>query len=1054
MRPILKLLVISLLVYRLVPAAQSPAKTDSASQEKIDNSKQAFITESYRTIIDFQADGTSATVTTAQIRVLSEAGVEQFGLLVFPYSGANEQLKIDYVRVRKADGTVVETPLGSVQDMPATITRVAPMYSDYRERHVPVKGLGVGDLLEYQSETKLIHPLIPGEFWFEYSFTKNGVVKQEELQVSFPKNKYVQVKSPDTKPMITEQANRRVYEWNHTNTEVQVSGNPSVVSSPPSIQITTFRSWQEVGHWWSGLESQAATPTPDIRAKATELTKGMRTDDEKLRAIYHYVSTQFRYISISFGIGRYRPHPASQVLSNMYGDCKDKHVLLASLLEAAGLDAYPALINSSRKIDPDVPSPGQFDHVISVVPEGQSLIWLDTTAEVAPVGFLMRNLRGKQALLIPQRKEPSLVETPADPPFKSFQNFEADGKLGDDGTFTGKMHNSLRGDYGVALRILFFMTPQPQWQNLVQRISQLSGFGGDVSNVTVSDPANTGKPFEYSYDYTRKTYSDWANKRILPALPPMALPDWTKELTKVAKPLQLGSPVEITLKSSIELPKGYTPALPSPMNVSRDFAEYHANYSDKAGGFYSERRLIIKEREVSAASRAEYKAFLKAVRDDQNQFITLTNSTAAATVNPPINPEAVKLFSQARDAYMERNIYGAVEGLEQAVKLDPQFAQAWTALGGFYLALHRQDDGESALRTAIRLQPKTPGPYMILATFLARTRRQPEAILVWRDLLKQDPNNAEAHAVLGSLLLQTKKYNEAIPELEAAVKQNSQSVLFETQLGMAALSAGKIQEGTAALKTAAKLAPTPDTLNNVAYYLADHGVDLPDAQEYAEKAVKTDEEAASQISLDKLKDSDLILMVRLAREWDTLGWVYYREGKLQEADRYLEAAWNLEQAQPIADHLGQLYEKLNRRQAAIHMYALAAACPDAQSGSDDRDLARLIQAKARRDADVSRAREEVSQMRRVKLGKISSTVGSAEFIVLFAPGAKIEGVKFASGSEQLRSAAKVISLARFKAPLPDDVPTQIIRRGVMVCEGMSLGCDFTLFTPDSVHSIR
>ena len=87
--------------------------------------------------------------------------MQQLGLLIFSYNSANEQLKIDYVRVRRPDGTVVETPLGDLQDMASQITRQAPMYTDYREKHVPVKGLGVGDLLEYQTETQLIHPLIP-----------------------------------------------------------------------------------------------------------------------------------------------------------------------------------------------------------------------------------------------------------------------------------------------------------------------------------------------------------------------------------------------------------------------------------------------------------------------------------------------------------------------------------------------------------------------------------------------------------------------------------------------------------------------------------------------------------------------------------------------------------------------------------------------------------------------------------------------------------------------------------------------------------------------------
>ena len=63
------------------------------------------------------------------------------------------------------------------------------------------------------------------------------------------------------------------------------------------------------------------------------------------------------YVGVAFGVGRYQPHAASEVLTNQYGDCKDKHTLLASLLAAAGIKAYPVLVNSSHRIDPAVPSP-------------------------------------------------------------------------------------------------------------------------------------------------------------------------------------------------------------------------------------------------------------------------------------------------------------------------------------------------------------------------------------------------------------------------------------------------------------------------------------------------------------------------------------------------------------------------------------------------------------------------------------------------------------------------------------------------------------------------
>ena len=114
----------------------------------------------------------------------------------------------------------------------------------------------------------------------------------------------------------------------------------------PDVMISSFRTWEEVGRWYESLQKEKVQPSPDVKAKAEELTKGLRDDNAKLRAIYNYVSLHYHYVGIVFGVGRYQPHAASEILANQYGDCKDKHTLLAALLNAVGIRAYSALISS------------------------------------------------------------------------------------------------------------------------------------------------------------------------------------------------------------------------------------------------------------------------------------------------------------------------------------------------------------------------------------------------------------------------------------------------------------------------------------------------------------------------------------------------------------------------------------------------------------------------------------------------------------------------------------------------------------------------------------
>ncbi len=473
---------------------------------KGDYSQEAAVIEEMSTKIAFDNDGNSTRDQTSRVRVQTDAGVQQWGLLSFPLQSATQTVEIDYVRVHKADGSTLLTPPDNVQDLDSEITRSAPFYSDLREKHVAVKGLGKGDILEYKAHWHTTKPLIPGQFWFQYSFHHEGIVLDERVEIKVPAERAVKVKGPQATQTVTTEASSRIYTW--TYSKLQSAKEPGTdekkqtesargLLSPPDVQISSFQNWQEVGRWYWNLQKDRIEPSPAIRAKAAELTKGMTDDAAKLRVLYGFVSTQYRYIGIAFGIGRYQPHAADDVLTNNYGDCKDKHTLLASLLQASGITLYPALINSSFKIDPEVPSPAQFDHIIGYLPQAKDkdVVWLDTTLEVAPFGYLAPRLRDKPALVMSEDKSIQLVTTPADLPFPSTEAFKIDGKLSADGVFEAKVEDATRGDSEVVIRVAFRQVPQPQWKDLVQQISYGLGYSGTVSDISAGIPEAISEPF-------------------------------------------------------------------------------------------------------------------------------------------------------------------------------------------------------------------------------------------------------------------------------------------------------------------------------------------------------------------------------------------------------------------------------------------------------------------------------------------------------------------------------------------------------------------------------
>ncbi len=156
---------------------------------------------------------------------------------------------------------------------------------------------------------------------------------------------------------------------------------------------------------------------------------------------------------------------AAEVLANQYGDCKDKSTLLNTLLEAEGFHASSVLLNTLFEVEPEVPSPYQFDHMITVVSIEGKNVWLDSTSNISQFGYLPPRLRGKRALVLGTSRPAELVRTVELPPETSYQvGFDASVKGGS--TADISLSVELRGDAEFLARTTVLTVP-PDYLNSI-----------------------------------------------------------------------------------------------------------------------------------------------------------------------------------------------------------------------------------------------------------------------------------------------------------------------------------------------------------------------------------------------------------------------------------------------------------------------------------------------------------------------------------------------------------------------------------------------------------
>jgi len=1037
------------------------ALSQVSSGQKNDHSQEAAIFERILNRARFENDGTSLEETEAAIRIQSEAGVREFGQLVFGYSSATEKLEVEYVRVRKPDGQVIVTPESTVQDFAPDVLKDAPMYTDYRQRHISVAALRPGDTLEYRTVTRTTTPLAAGNFWYEQTFPKGVVVNEDRLEIDVPKSREIKLKTPKYKPEIQDNGDRRLYTWvvkglePERNTD-KTKDDEADESPGPDVQLTTFTDWQQIAHWYASLQGERMTVDDRVRKQAEDLTQGAATPEEKAHRLYNFVSLNIRYVSISLGVGRYQPHAATEVLASGYGDCKDKHTLLAAMLKAVGIQSYPVLIDSSRKLDNDEPSPAQFDHVITLARVGDRLTWLDTTQEVTPYGLLLYQLRNKEAIVASDDAESGVRRTPADSPVKTFVHFVLTGKFSEYGALDATLEFTAQGDRDWPMRAGYRSVPQAEWKDFTKMLSTSWGLPGDVDDVQLDPIEDTSRPFHLKYHLKQDRFFVVPSASVdFRPIPPLGVPA-VQASSKSTEPIDIGPAGDTDYKVRLEFPANYAVHTPLAVQMSRDYGEYSSSYTltslPNGTVLEGERRLIVNLNQLPAARRADYESFHNVTRSNDDQLLSCT------ILAPSGGIEAAKLQGSPEElqkagvkALESRDYKTAVDLLKRAVDADsgakPNLKDAWYDLGRAYAGASDHPQAIAAFRKQIELNPNHKKANGELAMELEESGKPDEAVAAYRKQLELAPFEKETLKNFGLLLARQGKDAEARTQLEAAAAIPPDDPEIKMTLAQVYTRLGETAKAQELMKALTGSAAS-DAGKDVFSAALKPGIDPTQTENDAQTVLYDIGGQFDSGEFDRLPPSVFSAMKLVSLAWARIGWAKYLRGENLTAMRFLNSAWLLSGSGTVANRLGQVYEKQGQTDQARHMYALAVAAGGAEAGDSRQKLEKLLadanilnmgaSVAAALQKDIAEATMELVRSRSVKLGAITSKTASARFNLVFDSSPQPERAEFVDGDDSLRSAGHEMRDKDFPVRFPDASSIKIVRRAAVDCDAS--GC--------------
>jgi tetratricopeptide (TPR) repeat protein len=351
------------------------------------------------------------------------------------------------------------------------------------------------------------------------------------------------------------------------------------------------------------------------------------------------------------------------------------------------------------------------------------------------------------------------------------------------------------------------------------------------------------------------------------------------------------------------------------------------------------------------------------------------------------------------------------------------------------------------------------GPAMVRGNFT-------ESIPKLEQALEADPDNDAILIRLSSLYCQVGRAPDAVALLKKAMDAHPDVPgHLHVALGKAYLRIPDVEKAFSEFKQGLGDGGEPSELNDIAYALAEANVHLSEALDYSVRAVKALSERTMDVSPEDAKSSDYLLMLQLAANWDTLGWIKFHSGDFPGAQKYLQAAWEIVQGAVTGEHLVETYEELGKKEtaAAICNMALSSYLPGDVATHEklSGEMTRLrpfltntpgLSGNPRSAHSVDGA-VALSDMRDLQVPfrtRLKANSATAQFVFSVSNGNKGNDAVFLSGAEELRGAIATLAALKYPQSFPDDIPTRVIRKAILSCSVYSKNCILVLMLPTDV----
>ena len=566
------------------------------------------------------------------LEIFNLTGREKFSDFRIPFDRNEDKVSVLLAKTFKADLSSMEVEQKAINDVNPPELAEADMYANILHRVLSFPLVDPGSILvvHYQKEKEKAGTL-DGLVHFQLD---EPMIKKE-LKVIIPQDQSLTYRIRGLETGFKEETagGQKAF-------TLVASDCPQIKPEeymPPlgelacRVVFTTFKDWNEAARVFSESFFRAAAPSEEVKKTAANIVKNASSQKGKTRKIFYFVAQEIRSIRFNFGEGGYEVHAAETVLKNRYGDWKDKSALLVSMLQAAGLPAYPVLVNS-RSIPPeeDVPTLKQFDAILVAVVGGRKDgdLFLNPFADDSIFGYFSEGRESRGLKVMPEGAE--FVQVRCLSEAESVVKNEVFAEIDESGGIKGMMVSEVSGLFDRRARAeLKDKTGKELDVFYSESVNRICEEGKPLKNQ-LSNPKDLSKKLRIAQEFSGKNYGIFQGNIMLITIPqiPYGFSDLpaVPSLAKRLYPFRMAGEAEVFSTVTVKIPVGFKPFyFPESYSFQKDYGDFSFSlaYDPGKSSIVIKKTLLFRKKEIPVSQYEEFKKIIDSFGLPKNTLLLL-----------------------------------------------------------------------------------------------------------------------------------------------------------------------------------------------------------------------------------------------------------------------------------------------------------------------------------------------------------------------------------------------------------------------------------------------